>query len=221
MWKFSFQDQGAHKIAKKTHVERFFSIFDVKYFFYKRTVTQTFRNPVKYNWNSTRKTKKKNSLGFILQDFIPWNNKDMRNCDFGGYIGDLGTNVEFSCFFMILWISESFSLYLLVKNSFNFKLGFFTYFEYISGGIIRKNILRSDYHSAKWYWCKKDQKNLPQTSHKIFSQCLIVNSSLLWAFMVQNFCKNSFSGGKSRKNGIPVIKITFSLQKIPQNYTLL
>ena len=116
---------------------------------------------------------------------------------------------------MILWISESFSLYLLVKNSFNFKLGFFTYFEYISGGIIRKNILHSDYHSAKWYWCKKDQKNLPQTSHKIFSQCLIVNSSLLWAFMVQNFCKNSFSGGKSRKNGIPVIKITFSLQKNP------
>ena len=133
-------------------------------------------------------------------------------------MGSLGTNVECNSFFMILWISESFSLYLLVKNSFNFKLGFFTYFEYISGGIIRKNILRSDYHSAKWYWCKKDQKNFPQTSHKIFSQCLIVNSSLLWAFMVQNFCKNSFSGGKSRKNGIPVIKITFSLQKIPQNY---
>ena len=31
--------------------------------------------------------------------------------------------------------------------------------------------------------------------------------------MVQNICKNSFSEGKSRKNGIPVIKITFSLQK--------
>ena len=36
--------------------------------------------------------------------------------------------------------------------------------------------------------------------------------------MVQNVCKKSFSGGKSRKNGIPVIKITFSFQKIPQNY---
>ena len=61
-----------------------------------------------------------------------------------------------------------------------------------------------------------------KTFHKLyinfFSQCLIVTSSLLWAFMVQNVCKNSFSGGKSRKNGIPVIKITFSLQKIPQNY---
>ena len=27
--------------------------------------------------------------------------------------------------------------------------------------------------------------------------------------MVQNNCKNPFSDGKSRKNGIPVIKITF------------
>ena len=41
---------------------------------------------------------------------------------------------------------------------------------------------------------------------------------MLWAFVVQNFCKNLFSGGKSRKNGIPVIKITFSLQKIPKEY---
>ena len=35
---------------------------------------------------------------------------------------------------MILQISESCSLYLFVNNSFNFKLDFFTYFEYISGG---------------------------------------------------------------------------------------
>ena len=173
---------------------------------------------MKYNWNSTNKKKKKKLLGFILQDISPLKSQKREKLLFLGYFGGLGTNVEFNGFFVILWISGSFSLYLLVKNSFNFKLGFFTYFEYISGGIIRKNILHSDYHSAKWYWCKKDQKNLPQTSHKIFSQCLIVNSSLLWAFMVQNFCKNSFSGGKSRKNGIPVIKITFSLQKIPQNY---
>ena len=78
--------------------------------------------------------------------------------------GTLGTwnQCGIPLFFMILWISESFSLYLLVKNSFNFKLGFFTYFEYISGGIIRKNILHQDYHSARWYWCKKFQKN-PQT----------------------------------------------------------
>ena len=160
------------------------------------------------------KLKRKFWVGFILQDITPWNHKNVRNC----YIWGSGNQCGIEWFFMILWISESFSLYLLVKNSFNFNLGFFTYFEYISRDIIRKNILHSDYHSARWYWCKEDQKNLPQTSHKIFSQCLMVNSSLLWAFMVQNFCKNSFSGGKSRKNGIPVIKITFSLQKIPQNY---
>ena len=137
---------------------------------------------------------------------------------FWGVLWGPGNQCEIQWIFMIVSIFESFGLYLLVKNNFNFKLGFFTYFDYCSGGTIRKNILHSDYHSARLYWCKKDQKNLPQTWHKIFSHCLIVNSSLIWAFMVQNFCKNSFSRGKSRKNGIPVIKITFSLQKIPQNY---
>ena len=168
---------------------------------------------MKYNWNSTRKTNKKNFLSFILQDIIPWNHKNMV---FLGLPRGLETSVKFNSFFMILWIFQSFRLYLLVKNNFNFKLGFFTYFDYCSGGTIRKNILHSDYHSARLYWCKKDQKNLPQTWHKIFSHCLIVNSSLIWAFMVQSFWKNSFPRGKSRKNGIPVMKITFSLQKSPR-----
>ena len=115
---------------------------------------------------------------------------------FLGVLWGPGNQCEFLCFFMILWISESFSLYLLVKNSFNFKLRVFTYFEYISGGIIRKTFY---VQINRWYWCKKDQKNFPQTSHKFFSQCLIVNSSLLWAFMFQSVCQNSFSGGRSRK----------------------
>ena len=63
---------------------------------------------------------------------------------------------------------------------------------------------------------KKDQKNPPKTSHKIFSQCLIVTSSFLWAFMVENVCKNSFLGGKNRKNGIPVLKITFAYYLSPR-----
>ena len=63
------------------------------------------------------------------------------------------------------------------------------------------------------------KKTRKQTSHKIFPQGLIVNSSLLWEFMVQNFCKHLFSGGKSRKKTISVITITFSLQKICQNYS--
>ena len=56
---------------KRKTYQTFFSIFDVKYFFNKRTVTKTFRNPVKYNYNSTMKTKKKNFLGFMLQDITP------------------------------------------------------------------------------------------------------------------------------------------------------
>ena len=148
-------------------------------------------------------------MGFILHNITPWNHKNERNCYFGGTLG-VWEPVYNSMVFMILQIFESFSLYLLVKNNFNFKLSFFTYFEYILGGIIRKNILHSDYHSAWWYWYKKDEKNM-QTSYKIFSQCLFVNPSLLWAFMVQN---NSFSGGNSRKKGIPVIKSPFLCKKI-------
>ena len=141
-----------------------FSIFDVKYFFIKRT------DPVKYNWNSARKIERENLLGFILQDITSWNHKSVGNCYFWGYFASPGNQCGIQWFSMIFWISETFSLDLMVKNSFNFKLGFFTYFEYISGCIIRKNTLPLDYHSARWYWWKKDHKNLPQTSH-IFSQC--------------------------------------------------
>ena len=63
---------------------------------------------------------------------------------------------------------------------------------------------------------EKGQKHLLQTSHKFFSM-LSCEFLILMSISVQNICKNSFSGGKSRKNGIPVIKITF-LKKIPQNY---
>ena len=146
---------------------------------------------MKYNCNSSRKTKKKNLFDFILQD-TPVITKTWEIAIFflvgGEVLWGPGNQCGIQQFFMILWISESFSLYLLVKNSFKFKLRFFTHFEYISGGIIRKNIFHSDYHSARWYEYKKDQKNLQQTSHKIFSQCYIVNSSLLWTFMVENVC---------------------------------
>ena len=194
-----------------------FLIFDVKYFFNKRLL----HKPSEIQWNITGTLPiklKRNIFWTLSYKILPLEITKTWEIAILGDTFRAGNQCGIQCFFIILWISESFSLYLLVKNSFKFKLDFFTYFEYISGGIVRKIILRSDYHSARWYWCKKDQKNLPQTSHKIFSQCLIVNSSLLWAFIVQNFCKNSFSQGKNRKNGIPVIKITFSFQKILQNY---
>ena len=34
--------------------------------------------------------------------------------------------------------------------------------------------------------------------------------------MIQNVCKNSFSGGKSRRNDIPVIKSPFLCKKFPR-----
>ena len=73
----------------------------------------------------------------------------------GGVLWQPGNQFGIQCVFMILWISESFSLNLLVKNSFNFKLGFLTYFEYISSVIIRKDfyvqiaIVPGDIHAKK------------------------------------------------------------------------
>ena len=157
-------------------------------------------------------------MGFFVQDITPSNHKHVRNCYFWGYFVGLGTNVEFNSFlwsWKFLKVSASmFWLITVLTLSYIFSL----ILNIFQGVLSEKNILCSDYHFARWCWCKKDQKNLPQTSHKIFSWYLIVNSSLLWPFMVQNFCKNSFARGKSKKNGIPVIKIAFSLQKIAQNY---
>ena len=127
--------------------------------------------------------------GFILQDITPCT-KTWEIAILGSTLGTWEPMWNSMVFYDFV-ISESFSLYLLVENSFNFKLRFSTYFEYISGGIIRRNILHSDYHAAMWYWCKKDQKNLSQTSHKIFSQGLIVNFSLLWAWF-KTFVKIHF-----------------------------
>ena len=136
---------------QKSPCETFFSICDVKYFFNKRTVTKTLRNTVKQNWTSTRKTKKKNFLGFILQDITHWNHKNVRNCYFWWYNWGSGTQCGIQWFFMILWISESFSLYILVKNSFNFKLGFFHLFWIYFRGYHEEKYLHSGYHWARWY----------------------------------------------------------------------
>ena len=145
VWKFSFQDQEFIN-CKNCPCRTFFSIFDVRYFF--NTTTVTYRNPVKHNWNSTRKTKKKNC---VFLSYYSLKSKKLENLLFLGVLWGTGNQHGIQCFFTILWIYESLSLYLLVKNSFNFKLGVFTYFKYISVGIIRKDILRSDYRSARWY----------------------------------------------------------------------
>ena len=59
------------------------------------------------------------------------------------------------------------------------------------------------------------QKTFYKLHIEFFLNTLFVNSSLSSAFLVQNFCKNSFSGGKSRTNGIPVIKNQLCFAKNP------
>ena len=63
-------DQGVHKIEKKKHVQCVFQFLKLNISSVKELL-HTFRNPVKYNWSSTRKTEKKHLLGFILQDITP------------------------------------------------------------------------------------------------------------------------------------------------------
>ena len=56
---------------------------------------------------------------------------------------------------------------------------------------------------------KKTRETFHKLHIKFFFQRLIVNSLLLWAFVVQNFCENSFWRVKRRKSGITAIKTTF------------
>ena len=146
---FSFQDQGVHKIAKKAHVECFFQFLMLNI----SSIKELLHKPSEIQWNITGtlpgKLKTKVSWAFPTICY-PQKSQKCEKLLFWGILWGPGNQCGIQWFFMILWISESLSFYLLVKNSFNFKLGFFTYFEYISGGIIRKSILCSDYHSARW-----------------------------------------------------------------------
>ena len=115
--------------------------------------------PAEIQWNITKtlpgKLKRKISWSFFYKILPPEITKMCKIAIFAVLWGP-GNQCGTPWLFTILWVPKSFSLNILVKNSFNFKLRFFTYFEYISEGIIRKNILRSDYHSTRWYWCKKN-----------------------------------------------------------------
>ena len=149
MWKFSFPDEGICKIKKKDPCGTFFSIFDLNI----SSIKELLHKPSELQWNITgilpRKLKRKLSWALSCKIY-PLKSQKRKKLLFWGVLCK-----PIQWFFLILWISESFSLYLLVKNIFNFQLGFFTYLEYISRGIIRKTILLSDYHSVRWYWSKK------------------------------------------------------------------
>ena len=148
------------------------------------SIKELFHKPSEIQWNITGtlpgKLKRKISWALILQHITPWNHKNMRNCYFflgGGYFVDVGTNVEFNdfvwfCEFLkvsgsIFWLKTVSSLYLLVKNSFNFKLGFLLILNLIQGALAEKKFL-TDYHSTRWYWCKNPRKTFHKLHIKFF-----------------------------------------------------
>ena len=133
MWKFSFEDQGVHKIAKETHVEPFFQFWMLNISSIKKLLHKSSKIQRNIAGTLPGKLKRLNPLRHY-----PLKSQKREKLLFLEVLWGPGNQCGILCFFMTLWISESLSLYLLVKNSFNFKLGFFTYFEYVLGGIIRR-----------------------------------------------------------------------------------
>ena len=71
------------------------------------------------------KLKRKISWALSYKILPPEITKTWQIAIFGGTLG-AGNQCGIQWSFMTLWISENTSLYLLFKNSFNFKLGFIT-----------------------------------------------------------------------------------------------
>ena len=167
--KFFFPRSGVHTIAKKTDVEQVFFQFLMLNI---SSIKELLHKPLEIQWNITGTLKgklKEKFLGLYPTRYHPLKSQKTWEVAILGVPWGPGNQCGIQFYFMILWISEIFSLSLLVKNSFHFKLGFFTYFKYISGGIIKKNILNSDYHIARWYWCKKRPEKPPTNFTCFFS----------------------------------------------------
>ena len=165
------------------------------------SIKELLHKPSEIQWNTTGTLPgrlKRNFLWFYPTRY--YSLKSQKTWDIAIFWGNLGlgTNVEFNDF---LWFCKflkvSASIFWL-KNSFKFKLGFSLILNILQGVSSEKNILCSDWHGARWYWCKKDQKKLSQTSHRI-CHGLIVNSSLLWALWFKTFVKIHFQGVKVEK----------------------
>ena len=139
MWKFSFQDQGVYKIVKKTHVERFFQFLMLNI----SSIKELLHKPSEIQWNITGtlpgKLKRKISWDLPYKVLPPEIRKTWEIAIFGGTLGSWEPMWNFMVFydFVSFWKFWA-SIFWSKKNSFNFKLDFFTYFQYISGGIIRK-----------------------------------------------------------------------------------
>ena len=86
LWKFSFHDQGAHKIAKKTHVERFFQFLMLN----TSSIKKLWHKPSEIQWNITgtlRGKPKKNYLALPYKILPPEITKAWEIAIFGGTLG--------------------------------------------------------------------------------------------------------------------------------------
>ena len=118
LWTFQvveifFSRSGGSRNCKKTSCGLFFfQIFMLNI----SSIKELLHKPPEIQWNikfseingnlmgfSTRKTKKKSLLGFILQDITPWNKSKHEKLLFFGYFRGLKTNVKFNGF---LWFCE-------------------------------------------------------------------------------------------------------------------
>ena len=145
MRKVSFQDQGFH-------VEGFFQFLILNI----SSINWLPHKPSEIQWIITGKLKRKLFWALSYKILPPEITKTWEIAILGVLWGPGNQwGIQWFFDFVSFW---SFSLYLLVKNGFNFKLSFLIYFEYISVGIIRKDILHSYYRSARWEWYKKAKK---------------------------------------------------------------
>ena len=131
------------------------------------SIKELLHKPSEIQWNMTEtllgKVKRKISCALSYKMLPPEITKTCEIAILGDNLGNWEPmwNSMFFYDFVNFWKFQS-------LNWFNFKLGFFTYFEYILGGIIRQNILHSDYHSARWYWCKKTRKTFHKLDINVF-----------------------------------------------------
>ena len=115
--KIFFPISGGFIKLQKNHVEHFFQFLILNI----SSIKELLHKPSEIQWNitGTLPTKiKRTIIGLHPTRYFPLKSQKREKLLFLGYFGGLGTNVEFNGFFVILWISGSFSLYLLVKNSF-------------------------------------------------------------------------------------------------------
>ena len=100
------------------------------------SIKEQLHKPLKIQWNITEtlpgKLKRKISWALSYK-ILPPEITRMQKIAILGALWGPGNQCGIQCFFTILWISEAFSIYLLVKNSFNFKLFFHLFWIYFRG----------------------------------------------------------------------------------------